>query len=224
MAHIKKEYFKLQKVIESLKLELDDIGYLAENGHIRLSALVFDVPIAGGSGEETVTGIIDLREKDAHSIISRGHCDIRHFGLGPDEFHEVNESAKAPVVSVQDLILRQSEVDRLSGSIIDSPTSLVDPTFRHDVGYRSVEIQKLQFFLGKLQANVVKQLHQAAIAGQPWQRGTDLLLNARCSSLRMVDLFKSKHDWRVLVQSDQCGNYRLGESGGADAPGYSSRF
>jgi hypothetical protein len=52
-------------------------------------------------------------------------------------------------------------------------------------------------------------LHAAAEAGQPWQNGKALLTTAGSRSLKMVDVFKSKPEWRELIQSDGRGNYRL---------------
>ena len=51
--------------------------------------------------------------------------------------------------------------------------------------------------------------HAAAQAGQPWQNGKQLLSAAGSRSLKMVDVFKSKPEWRELIQSDRRGNYRL---------------
>ena len=45
MSLIEKEYFTLAEVIDALGMPWTDIIYLAENGHLRLSVLVFQLPV-----------------------------------------------------------------------------------------------------------------------------------------------------------------------------------
>lgn len=79
----------------------------------------------------------------------------------------------------------------------------------YTVGCREVRIRGFCFQLGAIQAEVVRVLHAAAEAGQPWQNGKSILTAAGSRSLKMVDVFKSKPEWRELIQSDGRGNYRL---------------
>ena len=84
-----------------------------------------------------------------------------------------------------------------------------EPGFIYTVGYREVRSRGFCFQFGAIQADVVRVLHAAAEAGQPWQNGKALLTAAGSRSLKMVDVFKSKPEWRELIQSDGRGNYRL---------------
>jgi len=55
----------------------------------------------------------------------------------------------------------------------------------------------------------VRELHQAAQSDNPWCHGKELLTNRNASTMRMVDLFKAKRNWRAMVASDGRGYYRL---------------
>ena len=72
-----------------------------------------------------------------------------------------------------------------------------------------VQIAGETFSLGAYQAAVVRILHQAALAGNPWCSGVAILAEIECSTLRMSDLFKSKRGWRRLIESNSRGMYRL---------------
>ena len=66
-----------------------------------------------------------------------------------------------------------------------------------------------QFRLGPIQAQVIRALHEAACAGEPWQSGKAILSAAGSKSLKMSDVFKSQKQWRSLIESNGRGNYRL---------------
>ena len=149
MSLIEKEYFTLAEVVEGLGMPWTDVIYLAENGHLRLSVLVFQLPVDWGS-------CVDQAPTD--------------FSCDP--------------LSLPSLI-----------------TGLVD---------LGDTINGLRLALGPRQADVVRQLHEAALAGNPWRNGKELLRNAGSESTRMHDLFKSKGaDWSLLIDSDRRGLYRL---------------
>ena len=65
------------------------------------------------------------------------------------------------------------------------------------------------FRLGAIQAQVVRALNEAAGRGEPWQSGKAILAAAGSRSLKMSDVFKSKKNWRLLIESDGRGAYRL---------------
>jgi hypothetical protein len=82
-------------------------------------------------------------------------------------------------------------------------------TFRHDPTYRHVWLNGIDFVLGPLHAKVVELLYQAALAGDPWQNGKRILAQAGSTQSKMVDAFKSRQDWKLLIDSDGRGAYRL---------------
>lgn len=81
--------------------------------------------------------------------------------------------------------------------------------FSHDHSYRHIVLNGHQFALSELHAKVVTVLHQAALAGEPWQHGQSVLEKAGSRQLKMVDVFKSRNDWRTFIDSDGKGMYRL---------------
>ncbi len=81
--------------------------------------------------------------------------------------------------------------------------------FRHDGEYRHVVLNGLDFTLSPLHAKVVALLHQAWLDGEPWRNGAEVLEQAGSAQLKMVDVFKSRSDWRSLIDSDGKGMYRL---------------
>jgi hypothetical protein len=70
-----------------------------------------------------------------------------------------------------------------------------------------VMLRGVEFRLGPIRREVVRKLHEASRTDQPWVSGKLLLPDP---TSRMVDTFKSlKPSWRLLIESDRRGNYRL---------------
>lgn len=76
-------------------------------------------------------------------------------------------------------------------------------------GFRKAHHDGIDFKFGEIQAAVMQQLYDAAIEGDPWQNGKQLLNKAGSSSFTMQNVFKSNIHWRKLVESDERGSYRL---------------
>ena len=81
--------------------------------------------------------------------------------------------------------------------------------FIYSAYYLEVRCNERRFKLGPIQAEVVRAMHEAVQAGEPWQNGKVILSRDGSKSLRMADVFKSQTDWRQLIRSDRCGGYRL---------------
>jgi hypothetical protein len=65
----------------------------------------------------------------------------------------------------------------------------------------------MTFRLSPNRRQAVRKLHQASKTDDPWVEGKLLVQG------RMVDAFKGmKPDWRLLIDSDGRGKYRLRES------------
>jgi hypothetical protein len=65
----------------------------------------------------------------------------------------------------------------------------------------------MTFKLSLNRRQAVRKLHDASKTDDPWVEGTDLVRG------RMVDAFKGlKPHWRLLIESDERGRYRLRES------------
>lgn len=90
-----------------------------------------------------------------------------------------------------------------------SRTGTGQASFTHDATYEHVEYCGRHFRFGRIQANIVRQLHEASETAMPWRRGEELLELAESGCYRLVDVFKSKPHWRELIHSDNRGAYRL---------------
>ena len=225
MSLIEKEYFTLAEVVDALGMPWTDIIYLAENGHLRLSVLVFQLPVdcgyivqnAGGAwdyypdeDQSHLSGLMDLLDRDAHLILKNGSAAIESFNAKPNECCSIAERARPQTFKKEDLLLRRSERAQLESLIKVKPTAKSEEVFTHSHGYLEVAIDGRRISLGLLQAEVIRQLHEAALAGNPWRNGKALLKNAHSGSSRLHDLFKSKKsEWRLLIESDGRGMYRL---------------
>lgn len=219
--HIDKFYFTLTEVLERWSMPEADLIYLAENDLLRLSVRVYNLPIkyrpASATTEtlrqqrEHISGLLDLHAEDAFNLFRRG--EINAFEFRCPEFGNVAlPTGDAPVfIMIGDLLLRYQERDRFEaerdfravGKPIDEPDFVASPD------YQEVACNGHRFRLGPIQAEVVRALHGAAVAGDPWQNGKTILSVARSRSLRMADVFKSQKNWRELICSNRRGNYRL---------------
>ena len=234
MSLIEKEYFTLAEVVEGLGMPWTDVIYLAENGHLRLSVLVFQLPVDWGSCVDQaptdlgcdplslpsqITGLVDLGDRDAHMILKNGAAIVGEFNAKPMEYCVIAEEARPQTFRKEDLLLRRCECLRLEGMVKAKATARRGGQFTHSPTYREITINGLRIALGPRQADVVRQLHEAALAGNPWRNGKELLRNAGSESTRMHDLFKSKgSDWSLLIDSDRRGLYRLAVSRGHEHP------
>ena len=235
MSLIEKEYFTLSEVIDALGMPWTDIIYLAENGHLRLSVLVFQLPVdcgycdhtgqdnfdrAGVGDPSNLTGLVDLGDRDAHLILKNGSAAVADFKAKPKEHCNIAAGARPQTFKKDDLLLRRSERARLESLIKSKTAATRAEHFTHSHGYREVTINGHRISLGARQADVVRQLHEAALRGNPWRNGKELLRNAGSESNRMHDLFKSKRlEWPLLIDSDGRGLYRLAISDRIELPG-----
>jgi hypothetical protein len=226
MSLIDKAYFTLEEIEERWQLPHRDVVYLAENGLLKLSVRLFNVRLEWGEFEDFsnghwnriptdqrwFSGLQDLREHDAFRLFRDGQAQIDQFAM-PEEHHycHLREPTDSLTIRVCDVVVQRQERDRvekehgLAGATRPAVTSI----FRQANDYGEVHVAGRVFNLGPVQSRVVKQLHRAAITGDPWCSGKALLAAAGSSSTRLADLFKSQRDWRQLIESDRRGNYRL---------------
>jgi hypothetical protein len=227
---IKKEYFRLDEVIDDLGLSGSDVLYLAETGQLRLSVRVFSLMLERGIVEEIDindwqsfpeetaphSGLLELRERDAHEVLKTGATEVHCFYAPPGRYLCRPDHASTFAVQTRDLLILYTELQRLKAllgheSAASAAPASPDPCtgFVHSPDYRMVQIAGETFSLGAYQAAVVRILHLAALAGNPWCSGVAILAEIECSTLRMSDLFKSKRGWRRLIESNSRGMYRL---------------
>ena len=222
---IEKEYYSLPEILRRWSIEEDDLIYLAENNHLRLSIRVFnqllefgdyDADIDGASfrvpyEERVFSGLLDLHACDVFHLFRCGEAHLNEFRHDRCGYAAFPETHAPQYVVIGDLLMWRHERDRyeIKSGFHTGDGQTPEQGFIHTVGYREVRSRGFCFQLGAIQADVVQALHAAAQAGQPWENGKNLLTAAGSRSLKMVDVFKSKPEWRELIQSDGRGNYRL---------------
>lgn len=96
---------------------------------------------------------------------------------------------------------------KVMGRIVGVPKPKNQSYFEQ--GFRKAHHDGIDFKFGEIQANVMQQLYDAALEGDPWQNGKQLLNKAGSSSFTMQNVFKSNIHWRKLIESDERGSYRI---------------
>jgi CheY-like chemotaxis protein len=87
-----------------------------------------------------------------------------------------------------------------------------DEVFWHTPDYAQVQLRGEMFsFTGTVNREVIRILHEAAVAGRPWQSGKVALARAgsQDGEGKMRNLFGSHPCWGKLLLSDRRGNYSL---------------
>lgn len=226
---IEKSYFTLPEILARWAMPEADFAYLAENDLLRLSVRVFSVPVEFGDYEETgdgqlaslpwergpFDGLLDLYARDVFHVFRDGAVDVRHFRTPRAHYARVWSDSGHLLVRSIDLLLRREERDRFeaesgfaarrTAAVAGAPAG----SFQASADYHDVICSGHRFRMGAIQAQVVRALHEAAKAGEPWQSGKEILAVAGSRSLKMADVFKSQTHWRALIESNGRGAYRL---------------
>ena len=130
MSLIKKEYFRLDEVIDDLGLSGSDVLYLAETGQLRLSVRVFGLMLERGIVEEIDvndwqsfpeetephSGLLELRERDAHEVLKTGAAEVHCFHAPPGRYLCRPDHASTFAVQTRDLLIRDTELPASQGS------------------------------------------------------------------------------------------------------------
>jgi hypothetical protein len=224
MSLIDKAYFSLEELEERWQLPHRDLVYLAENGLLRLSVRLFGVEIECGIYEEGAdgewfsaamerrrfTGFQDLQERGVFRLFRQEQIDVVQFHAPGNEYcHLIGPTGNVSICR-DDLLVRREERDRVEAQhALVRKGSSAPASLQQSNDYREVRTAGLLFNLGPVQARVVKRLHEAASASDPWCEGKLVLGKAGSASTRMADVFKSQPHWRRLIDSDGRGRYRL---------------
>ena len=129
MVRIDKHYFDAGRSLGPLGLRIGDLGYLAENGDLRVSTRLEGAHLERGTIEiergqefripheqEWFSGIIDLRRRDAYHIFREGIAELVYFHAEGDEYAAVIEPTPSVVVRLDHLVVRRDERDRIEAS------------------------------------------------------------------------------------------------------------
>jgi hypothetical protein len=222
---IEKAYFTLPEVLTRWSMPETDLVYLAENDELRLSIRVLNLPIEFGDYEETddgrcysipserssFNGLLDLHVQDVFQLFRIGEVSVTRFRTTKADYACFFGSRETLTIRKPDLVLSREECDRFEAKSGFRRAAGVKQAkaFHASADYHHVRCNGHEFQLGPIQAQVVRILHAAAQRGEPWQSGKAVLGEAGSRSLKMSDLFKSKKDWPLLIESNGRGAYRL---------------
>ncbi|MDT8854854.1 hypothetical protein RNZ50_07445 [Paracoccaceae bacterium Fryx2] len=222
---IAKAYFTLAEVLDRWSLPEADVAYLAENDQLRLSIRILNLPIEFGDFEETddgrcysipcerssFNGLLDLHVQDVFQLFRTGEVSVTRFRTTKADYACFFGSRETLKTRKPDLVLSREERDRFEAKSGFREAAGVKQAkaFHASADYHNVRCNGHEFQLGPIQAQVVRILHAAAQRGEPWQSGKAVLGEAGSRSLKMSDIFKSKKDWPLLIESNGRGAYRL---------------
>lgn len=224
MAGIEKDYYALEEVEERWGIPRRDLAYLAENGLLKVSVRLYGVRIERGSYEETddgqwfsipeeqawFQGLQDLRPHDVYKLFHEGEIEVQHFDAPDAEYCQVLHPEEGIVVKREELVVRREERNRAEAKHgLGGTPRTTESVFSQRNDFSEVTLGDRTYTLGPIQAQVVRILYEAATTASPWRHGKLVLAEAGSSCTRMADLFKTQPDWRMLIQSDRRGKYRL---------------
>jgi hypothetical protein len=143
-----------------------------------------------------------------HGPVDEGSIDIAPARWSILEIcYETGEIAGPNGLVLVDVMIRMAAPDKSSDDASHMSPNSRD-AFTHDAGYRRVCISRTVFKLGPKQASVIRALHDASKTEDPWVHGKSLV-GGSIRSQTVRELFKSKRNWRLLIESDRSGLYRL---------------
>lgn len=224
MALPPKSYFHLTEIADRWSVSIADLSCYALDGLLEISIMTIALKVEVGAFEELAEGWsrVPAFEEVLYGpqpVVAADLWPVFRSGSGlitklkprtPNGFVELSE---AMPIALPDLLVTRAERDRFETThgldIPDPHASRESPAFAHNRDYTEVVLSGQVFRLGLLQAAVVQQLHEASRGPNPWVGGKDLLTRAGAQTMRMVDLFKAKPNWRTLIASDGTGRYRL---------------
>lgn len=222
---IEKAYFTLAEVLDRWSLPEADVAYLAENDQLRLSIRILNLAVEFGDFEETddgrcysipserssFNGLLDLHVQDVFQLFRIGEVSVTRFRTTKADYACFFGSRETLTIRKLDLVLSRDERDRFEAKSGFRGAAGVKQAkaFHASADYHHVRCNGHEFQLGPIQAQVVRILQAAAQRGEPWQSGKAVLGEAGSRSLKMSDIFKSKKDWPMLIESNGRGAYRL---------------
>lgn len=222
-----KRWFRIADIARRWAIPPSDIEDYALDELLELAVFVVDVPAEAGSWEPGPHGDLPLLQDrpilngpqplpraSLLEIFRGGESEVRAFRTtSPHTFLHVAPGLPALVVRRDDLIVTREERDRFErqhGSAVESPDGAsIDPTVWHSEDFTSARVAGEWHSFGPKQAAVLRLLTAAAATDKPWCDGKRLLQDSSASTMRLVDLFKRKPEWRQLVLADGKGRYRL---------------
>lgn len=185
MIRLQKSYYELSEVTEAWGLAGADLRYLIANDLIRLCVRQ---PYVDGKAAR----LVEIAGDVAGLVLRYGQC-----GTDTLPSHVI---APAPlralgVITVEDLLIRQSERVRVEKSILNDARQIAS----QGPDFRSFSFEGGAYDFTDMQAAALQFLFRAARGGEPEQHYHDILRAASSSSLKLAHLFSTRRSWRHIV-------------------------
>ncbi len=237
MALPTREYFYLKELAKRWSATELDVQYYIENNLLNASVWLWNVNIEIGHYESisykdannviddvrSGSGLYVLRPNDCRHIFRRGSITLKY--LSTDDKSKYCKIIKENGIELfpKDIVITHQEccafekqnsiyVNDCCFNCNDSNQASIHKiplNFKQECNFNKVEINGITLSLGPVQANVVRLLYDAHMAGSPWLYGKEILYESKSETTKMVDLFKRNNNWRRLIISDGKGRYRL---------------
>jgi hypothetical protein len=227
-----KSYFHLTEIAEQWNASIQDLACYNLDGLLEIAVMTIATRVEIGRFEVSDRGVfrVEEGEKVLHGpqpVVSSDLWPVFRTGAGriarfkprrADSYIDLAEDVDPITVTLQDLLVTRAERGRfetahelVAGESNDQQLGKPpeEYLFLQRNNYAEVVLNGEVFRLGLLQASIVRELHQASQSDNPWRHGKELLANSNAQTMRMVDLFKTKRNWRTLIASDGRGYYRL---------------
>lgn len=227
-----KSYFHLTEIAERWNASIPDLACYTLDGLLEVAVMAIGTRVETGrfemsdrgvfrvpEGEKALHGPQPVVSSDLWPVFRTGAGRIARFKPGcADGYIDLSEDVEPLAITLQDLLVTRAERDRFEtahglagGDPKDEPSenATEERPFLQRNNYAEVVLNGEVFRLGVLQSLIVRELHQASQSDNPWCHGKELLANSNAQTMRMVDLFKTKANWRSLIGSDGRGYYRL---------------
>jgi hypothetical protein len=246
MSFTAREYFPLKLLYARWDLAWEDVTYAIENGLLRACVYLPMRWMEYGHRENDkfivdktahCEGLVAVQPKDTRRIFCRGENSLMIFESIHREHYLLrlaSEPAQGPLTfSLEEIVVltkdsiafeekHQIEMRQHNGKIRLLRSSGSTPTTRNDASfsnnYQNIQVGGQHFQLGMIQAQVVRRLHEALLAGSPWVHGKILLNDAGSTCTRLRDMFRAQPVWKALIESDGRGYYRLNLAASSDDP------
>lgn len=170
--------------------------------------------------EAIVEGYVALESNDYRLLLQRRQTGMSSFTQNGEKYCV---RCHAPPIEIrwEDLVILTSEKEKLDQYLkqqakADHTIGMLSPVGKKadttfDPAFRHVTYRGKKFAFGVMQALIVRKLYEAAVAGDPWQHGKQLLQDVGSESFNLRNIFSRQPNWRDLITSDGRGLYRLHE-------------
>lgn len=185
MIRLQKSYYELGEVAQDWGLAGADLRYLIANDLIRLC-------VRQPYGDGQAARLVEIAGDVAGLVLRHGQCSVDTL---PGHVMAPAVLRALSVITVDDLLIRQSERTRVEKSILNDARQIAS----QGPNFRRFEFESVAYDFTDMQAAALQFLFRAARAGEPEQHYHDILRAASSSSLKLAHLFSTRRTWTQIV-------------------------